>query len=177
MFKKLTIILFMLISMSYLSSDIRENELPIDYNFVPISEVIIVHPKRETELECLQKNLYFEAASEGEEGMTAVANVVINRMHDPYFPKSACAVTHQYKQFSWYGHRWNPHLNSHTLPTWKMAGNIAKAALRGNLENNVGDCEYFHAVTVQPKWADEKDMVTQIGNHIFYKDKTSIAAM
>lgn len=172
--KKLAMISFLSFTMFYTKNNIID-VAPISKQPLIVTEVIVVRPRPETEFDCLRKNIYFEAASEGEEGMTAVANVVMNRIHDPDFPKTPCGVVHQYKQFSWYGHQWMPRLTNHTLPMWRLAGDIAKAALRGILPNNVGQCEYFHATTVQPKWADEKEMVIQIGNHIFYKDKIAVA--
>lgn len=163
------------LSTLYVGTDINDR-LPTHYQ-APLIEVIVVRPKPETEFDCLRKNIFFEAASEGEEGMTAVANVVLNRIHDSDFPRTACGVVHQYRQFSWYGHRWNPHLTKYTRSVWQMAGVIAQSALKGTLENNVGECEYFHNATMHPKWADEKEMVSQIGNHIFYKDKISLETL
>ena len=42
--------------------------------------------------ECMALNLYWEARSEGVEGMTAVGWVVLNRMKDSRYPESVCGV-------------------------------------------------------------------------------------
>ena len=41
---------------------------------------------------CLALAVYWEAKSEGPEGMPAVASVVLNRMAHPGFSSSVCAV-------------------------------------------------------------------------------------
>ena len=45
--------------------------------------------------ECLAKAVYYEAASEPDQGQAAVAQTVLNRVRDPGFPKSVCGVVFQ----------------------------------------------------------------------------------
>ena len=45
--------------------------------------------------ECLAKNIFYEAASEPEEGKVAVGIVTINRSRDERFPQSICGVVNQ----------------------------------------------------------------------------------
>jgi spore germination cell wall hydrolase CwlJ-like protein len=40
----------------------------------------------------MAQNIYFESRAEGEQGKQAVAHVVQNRIKDPRFPKTPCAV-------------------------------------------------------------------------------------
>jgi spore germination cell wall hydrolase CwlJ-like protein len=47
------------------------------------------------DVDCLAKNIYYEAANEPEEGKVAVAMVTINRVRDGRFGKSVCAVVDQ----------------------------------------------------------------------------------
>jgi spore germination cell wall hydrolase CwlJ-like protein len=49
-------------------------------------------PVDNQQLFCMASNIYFESRAEGEQGKQAVAHVVQNRMKDPKFPKTACAV-------------------------------------------------------------------------------------
>ena len=44
---------------------------------------------------CLAQTLYFEAKSEGRQGMVAVGWVILNRMRDGEFPRSICGVVKQ----------------------------------------------------------------------------------
>lgn len=47
------------------------------------------------DIDCLAKNIYYEAGSESEEGKVAVAMVTINRVRDGRFGKTVCAVVDQ----------------------------------------------------------------------------------
>src|SRR5690606_21735492 len=47
------------------------------------------------DLECLTQAVYYEARGEGRDGMRAVAQVVLNRVRHPAFPKSVCGVVFQ----------------------------------------------------------------------------------
>jgi spore germination cell wall hydrolase CwlJ-like protein len=47
------------------------------------------------ELQCLARNIFFEAANEPEEGKVAVGLVTLNRVQDERFPKSVCGVVDQ----------------------------------------------------------------------------------
>lgn len=144
-----------------------------------VQPIIKVSKPKETSVGCLQKTLYFEAANQGVEGMTAVANVVMNRVHHPAYPKSVCAVVHQGLhdkagnlifnkcQFKFYcdgkAHRVHPE------QAWAQAGTIAKAAVKGDVDDIVQDAIYYHASYVSPSWASEKEPIAEIGNHIFYR--------
>src|SRR3954468_6506981 len=46
-------------------------------------------------LDCLTAAVYYEARSESEDGQRAVAQVVLNRVRHPAFPKSVCGVVYQ----------------------------------------------------------------------------------
>ena len=47
------------------------------------------------DIDCLAKNIYYEAGSEPEEGKVAVAMVTINRVRDGRFGKTVCSVVDQ----------------------------------------------------------------------------------
>jgi len=49
----------------------------------------------EKDIECLARNIYFEAAGEPLEGKVAVGVVTLNRTRDPRYPQSICAVVNQ----------------------------------------------------------------------------------
>jgi spore germination cell wall hydrolase CwlJ-like protein len=49
-------------------------------------------PLDNQQLFCMAQNIYFEARAEGEQGKQAVAHVVQNRVRDPRFPNTPCAV-------------------------------------------------------------------------------------
>ena len=52
-------------------------------------------PKRGKQLDCLAEALYFEARGESVKGQFAVADVILNRVESPLFPKTVCGVVQQ----------------------------------------------------------------------------------
>lgn len=59
-------------------------------------------PNKMQEVECLSKNIWYEARGESIKGKTMVANVVYNRMnYGRPFANTVCGVVYQKSQFSW----------------------------------------------------------------------------
>jgi spore germination cell wall hydrolase CwlJ-like protein len=52
------------------------------------------------DLDCLARNIYYEAGLESEEGKVAVGLVTINRSNDEKFPQTICGVVNQKTVFS-----------------------------------------------------------------------------
>ena len=50
---------------------------------------------KQSDLECLARNIYYEAGSEPEEGKAAVGLVTINRSRSGNFPTTICGVVNQ----------------------------------------------------------------------------------
>lgn len=53
------------------------------------------------EIDCLARNIYWEAAFEDSRGKELVAHVTMNRVDDGRFPNTICKVVLQHKAFSW----------------------------------------------------------------------------
>jgi spore germination cell wall hydrolase CwlJ-like protein len=130
---------------------------------------------RERQLDCLTKNIYYEAASEPFEGKVAVAQVTLNRAESGKFPADICKVVYQKNvfydkvicQFSWFCET-----KSLTKPIYakhyKESEAVAKKVLlEGFRLDGIKDSLYYHAEYVNPRWGKERTM--QIGRHIFYK--------
>lgn len=129
------------------------------------------------QLECLTRNIYWEAASEPFEGKVAVAQVTLNRMQSGKFPDSVCGVVHQKNvfyekvvcQFSWYcegNHKMKP---IHK-PLWRESEEVAKKVLlEGFRLPSLKNALYYHADYVNPGWQLPK--IDQIGRHIFYGER------
>ena len=127
---------------------------------------------------CLARTIYWEAKGEGEPGMSAVAAVVMNRLADPKFPKTVCAVVTQGKetgacQFSWWCDG-RPDDVEEEKP-YAQATEIARRALNQQLADPTDGAVNFHTVAVRPNWADEFVKTATIGDHIFYRspDRTA----
>ncbi len=123
-------------------------------------------------LRCLSQAVYYEAGSEPLEGRRAVAQVVLNRVRHPAFPKSVCGVVYQGAgsgtcQFSFVcqGKLSRPP----SLDAWRDAQAIARAALSGYVTDKVGEATHYHADYVAPQWAPLLSKIAAIGQHIFYR--------
>jgi len=129
------------------------------------------------QLDCLTRNIYWEAASEPFEGKVAVAQVTMNRLETGRFGDSICGVIYQKNviyekvicQFSWVcetTHKVKPVYQ----PLWRESELVAKKVLLENfrlpgLENAL----YYHADYVSPGW--KKPRIDKIGRHIFYGER------
>ena len=124
-------------------------------------------------LTCLTQAVYYEAANEPMMGRRAVAQVVLNRMRHPAYPKSVCGVVYQGWerttgcQFSFTCD--GSLLRRPATATWAQAQDVARAALSGYVEPSVGTATFYHADYVLPKWAFTLNKIQQIGAHIFYR--------
>jgi len=121
---------------------------------------------------CLTDAIYYEAANEPIEGQRAIAQVVVNRVRDPHFPKSVCGVVYE---------GWQRHTGCqfsfvcdgsirrrHADPAeWRRLAPIAQAALNGYVVREVGSATHYYAQYVRPNWVRTVDKVAQIGQHIF----------
>lgn len=129
-------------------------------------------PAWEQAANCLALANYYEAASEGDGGMRAVSQVVLNRMRHPIFPHSVCGVVFQGAEratgcqftFTCDGALKRPPNPALFL----RARAVAEAALRGRVEASVGMATHYHANFVVPYWADSLDKIRTLGSHIFY---------
>jgi hypothetical protein len=121
---------------------------------------------------CLTQAVYYEAGFESLEGRRAVAQVVLNRLRHPAFPKSVCGVVYQGSgsgvcQFTFVCD--GALYRAPALDAWRQAQRIARAALDGFVERSVGEATHYHADYVAPRWAPLLAKVAQIGQHIFYR--------
>lgn len=129
------------------------------------------------QLECLTRNIYWEAAGEPFVGKVAVAQVTLNRMQSGKFPDSVCGVVHQKNvfyervvcQFSWYCEG-NHKVKAINKPMWRESEEVAKKVLlEGFRLPSLQKALYYHADYVNPGWNHPK--IEQIGRHIFYGER------
>ena len=121
---------------------------------------------------CLTDAIYYEAANQPEEGQRAVAQVVVNRVRDPHFPKSVCGVVYEGWQrttgcqFSFVcdGSIRRRHADQ---ALWDKLKPIAQDALNGYVVPEVGSATHYYAQYVRPNWVGTVSQITQIGAHIF----------
>jgi N-acetylmuramoyl-L-alanine amidase len=150
-------------------------------------------PEAQKQVQCLAKNIYFEARNEPEQGMVAVAFVTLNRVKSGDFPNTICDVVEQKTrverigdkrvvcQFSWYCEKVPHYLYVNQVLTNRndmKYNQIRDLALHvyANHDRMIDPTNgslFYHADYVSPNWRN-LEKVTKIGAHIFYVKKENI---
>jgi spore germination cell wall hydrolase CwlJ-like protein len=136
--------------------------------------------QRTRELECLTRNIYFEAGNEPFEGKVAVAQVTLNRVVSERFASSVCGVVYQKNvfyekvvcQFSWYCEGNKAKFRPTRNEAWLESEVVAKKVLlEGFRLPSLTEALYYHADYVNPGW--KLPRIEKIGRHIFYAERIS----
>jgi Cell Wall Hydrolase len=124
-------------------------------------------------VECLTAAVYYEAAVESTAGQQAVAQVVLNRVRHPAYPRTVCGVVFQGQEratgcqftFTCDGAlRRTP-----SAAGWARARRVAEEALAGKVFAPVGWATHYHTNWVVPYWSSSLVKLANIGTHIFYR--------
>jgi spore germination cell wall hydrolase CwlJ-like protein len=122
---------------------------------------------------CLTMAIYYEAATQPENGQRAVAQVVLNRVAHPSFPNTVCGVVFQGSERSTgcqFTFACDGSLARKPAPYWwDRARRVAQEALSGEVYAPVGLATHYHTVDVHPAWDDMMQRVATIGAHVFYR--------
>jgi spore germination cell wall hydrolase CwlJ-like protein len=122
---------------------------------------------------CLAMAVYYEAANQGPDGEAAVAQVVLNRLRNPVFPKTVCGVVFQGSslptgcQFTFTCD--GSLARTPSAPGWRDALFVARRALNGYVMRDVGEATHYHTIWVVPYWQTTVLKVAQLGAHVFYR--------
>jgi hypothetical protein len=136
-------------------------------------ELALSTPDGARALQCLTQAVYYESAREPLQGQEAVAQVVLNRLRHPAYPKSVCGVVFQGSgrttgcQFTFtcdgsLGHR--PRGRA-----WDRAQRVATAVMLGYTRPVTNNATHYHTTGVNPVWNSGLVPTTQIGVHKFYR--------
>lgn len=128
--------------------------------------------ERERAIDCLTSALWYEAGTDWE-GQRAVAQVVLNRLRHPAFPKSVCAVVYQGQerrtgcQFTF---TCDGALARSPPPwAWERSRFAAMAALDGAVYRPVGLATHYHTDWVVPRWSAKLDKIAAVRTHLFFR--------
>lgn len=122
--------------------------------------------------QCLTAAIYYEAASEADAGQRAVAQVVLNRVAHPAYPKTVCGVVYQGSerstgcQFSFTCDGALARRPNRLF--WERAATVARQALAGYVYAPAGLATHYHTLAVHPYWAPSLRYLLTIGAHRFY---------
>ena len=140
--------------------------MPVISHEQQLTEVQEVSIDLSQQINCMAKNIYYEAANEPYEGKLAVAQVTMNRTQSPQFPKTVCGVVYQKGQFSWVDEKRYPIKSKYA---WEECMIVARKALTEHkLHDTIykTNSMYYHNTSVNPPW--KLKYVAKIGNHMFY---------
>jgi spore germination cell wall hydrolase CwlJ-like protein len=127
------------------------------------------------QLDCLARNVYYEAGNEPFEGKVLVAQVTIQRVETGRFAKDICGVVNQRNvimekvvcQFSWLCDGTAKIKPVHNA-AYKESEDVAKRVLFENFRMpGFKEALYYHATYVNPNWNRER--IGTVGQHIYYK--------
>ena len=132
--------------------------------------------RQRASLECLARNVYYEARGEPLAGQYAVAEVTMNRAASGSFPDTVCDVVHE--------KRWDDIRNRYVgafawtefyaLPepageAWETARKVAEDVFFRRTPPLLDGATHFHATYIRPSWAKQRRPVARIGGHVFYR--------
>lgn len=133
----------------------------------------------EEEVRLLAATVWGEARSEGEDGMRAVAHVMVNRVGSR-FGEDLATVILSPKQFSvWNRNDPNRRIvqtlardpsGVATDPQWAVAERVSREVLSGQSVDPTSGALFYHTRAVRPRWARIGEGRQVIGQHVFYAD-------
>lgn len=131
-----------------------------------------------TEIDCLARNVYFEARNQTVLGQIAVASVVLNRVKSSKFPSTICGVVYQGGenrrhrcQFSWYCDGRTD--RAYEVESWKEIYDFSLDLYKkkGFAKDITDGAVYYHATYVDPYWVQAVNYTITIDDHRFYARK------
>lgn len=128
-------------------------------------------PSGDAQWECLSKAIYFESRGETLKGQFAVAEVILNRVDSPDYPKTICGVVEQRGgggcQFSYVCDGRADRMRDEEA-MWR-AERIARVMMDGAPRALTMGATHFHTRWVRPGWSNRFPKTASIGAHVFYK--------
>jgi hypothetical protein len=131
------------------------------------------------QFQCLAAAVYFESRGEPLAGQIGVAEVVLNRVDSPLYPRSVCGVTMQGAgggggcQFSYACDGRSDVMTSALARS--RAEKIARMLLDGRPREVTDGATSFHATYVRPSWSRTLTRTAAIGAHVFYRQPIRVA--
>lgn len=116
------------------------------------------------ELVCMAKVVRHEAANQSRTGQLAVAQLIMNRLRSPLFPKTVCGVVHQPGQFF----NTNSYHPSRADRLWKTALEVSVDARRALTDSVIGKAIYYNAAYGRSAFHAGRKHAATIGDHAFY---------
>ena len=134
---------------------------------------------RQLEIDVMARTLWGEARSEGQQGMEAVAMVILNRAGVAkrkggfWWGSNIIQVCQKPFQFSCWN-KADPNFKKLTAVTesdihFVTALRVSRRAVLGMIKDKTNGATHYHTIDILPFWAKGQKPTTRIGRHIFYK--------
>ena len=128
---------------------------------------------RDRATDCLAAAIWYEAGAETLAGKKAVAQVVLNRVRHPVFPKTVCGVVFQGAErrtgcqftFTCDGAM----TRTPSASAWANVRGLARIMLTGEVFKLVGSATHYHTDWVLPAWSAKLDKVHKEETHLFFR--------
>lgn len=123
--------------------------------------------------DCLASAIWYEAGAETPAGKKAVAQVVLNRVRHPAFPKTVCGVVFQGQERST-GCQFTftcdgAMMRVPGVAAWNQTRQLARIMLNGEVFKPVGVATHYHTDWVVPAWSAKLDKVHKEATHLFFR--------
>ena len=184
--KHLLLTLALILVLPIISGNATNNETEELFQPVKMKTAMVL----DDEVDCLARNIYFEARSLSTGGKMAVAQVTLNRVKSERFPSSICDVVyegrHYYNsklrdfvpirnrcQFSWYCDGKSDAI--HNEKKFNKIVEFSKYFVNDYYHKDHVDITdgalFYHASWMEkyPKWSKTKRKLAQFDSHIFYR--------
>ena len=143
--------------------DVREVQEAVFYRVAPVK-------LSDSDRDCLARNIFFEAGVESHAGKIAVAQVTLNRARSKRWGNTVCDAVYAPAQFSWTLYK----KKRNSQPKGRLWEDSLKAAAdfqQGIRVKGLNKSKFYHTTYIRrPHWARADQVVTKIGQHIFYVD-------
>jgi N-acetylmuramoyl-L-alanine amidase len=134
---------------------------------------------RQIEIDVMARTLWGEARSEGQQGIEAVASVILNRTEIArrkggfWWGNTIIQVCQKPYQFSCWN-KGDPNFKKLSAVTeddihFATALRVARRAMLGMIKDRTSGATHYHTIDVLPFWAKGQKATARIGRHVFYK--------
>ncbi|GLS86382.1 cell wall hydrolase [Cypionkella aquatica] len=122
-----------------------------------------------TELNCMERAMYFESNRSSRDGMVAVGSVVMNRVESGKYPHTVCGVVGQKKQFAPGVMR--KKMDSRSAPLIESA---ARSVLAGERHPLIENAQFFHTYGYHADYNNIHYVLVTGGNAFYERRKPAL---
>ena len=148
--------------------EFRQMVKPLKILFIAFILLFInISNAEEKEIDCLAKNIYYEARNQPTSGQFLVGFVTLNRVAHKSWPNNFCEVITQPGEFSWYTKDLMGKTPKET-EAYKLAYIIAFTVYNSNYRSMSHYGYFFKRSDVKSTYFNNLKLINVVGDHSFY---------